>query len=123
MKTTNMHIYLQGIQIYAYHGVLTQENKVGSYFYIDIDIKTDFSHASQTDELDGTINYAEIYSCIKKEMKTPSKLLENVIRRIAKRLFDKFPSIEEIDIKISKENPPMSAIGQNIGVSAHYIRS
>ena len=118
-----MHIFLQGIQIYAYHGVLPQENKVGSYYYIDIDIKTDFSKASETDELDKTINYAEIFSCIKEEMKIPSKLLENVIERIAKRLFNTLPSIEEIDIKISKENPPMSAIGQRIGVLAHYIRS
>ena len=33
-----------------------------------------------------------------------------------------FPSIEEIDIALTKENPPMGACGKSIGVSVHYIR-
>lgn len=118
-----MHIFLKGIQIYAYHGVLPQENKVGCYFYIDLDIKTDFSNASLTDNLEGTISYADIYSCLKEEMKITSKLLEHVAERFAKRLFHNFPTIMEMSVKISKENPPMGAIAQSIGISVHYTRS
>lgn len=123
MKATDMHIFLKGIQIYAYHGVLPQENKVGSYFYIDLDIKTDFSNASQTDKLNDTISYADIYYRLKEEMKITSNLLEHVAERIAERLFHDFPSIMEMDIKIAKENPPMGAIAQSIGISVHYTRN
>lgn len=118
-----MHVFLKGIQIYAYHGVLPQENKVGSYFYIDMNIKTDFSSASKNDSLEGTINYADLYLCVKEEMKIPSKLLEHVAERIAKRIFHEFAKIEEIEIKISKENPPMGAQTERVGIAVHYTRS
>lgn len=117
-----MYIQLKGIQLYAFHGVLQQETAVGSNFYIDLKLKTDFTHAAQTDELEDTVSYAEVYEAIKKEMQTPSKLLEHVCQRIAIRLFQDFPSIEALDIELTKENPPMGACGKSCGVSAHYTR-
>lgn len=55
-------------------------------------------------------------------MKTPSRLLEHVCERIAERLFHDFPVIEEIDIRLYKENPPMGADCQKVGVAVHYDR-
>ncbi|MBO5252073.1 MAG: dihydroneopterin aldolase [Bacteroidaceae bacterium] len=122
MKATDMYIQLKGIQLYAYHGVLPQETKVGAYFYIDLKLKTDFSQAAQTDELAGTVSYADIYQAVKAEMEIPSKLLEHVCQRIATRIFKEFASIEEIEISLFKENPPMQAQGKRIGVEVHYSR-
>lgn len=117
-----MHIFLKGLKFYAFHGVNPQETIVGAHFYIDLNLKTDFSQAALTDELKGTISYADVYEAIKEEMKTSSKLLENVCQRIACRLFADFPAIEAIDIELNKENPPMGACGKSIGVAAHYVR-
>lgn len=117
-----MYIELKGLQFYAFHGVLPQEKEVGSYFYLDLKLKTDFSKAAQTDCLEGTISYADIFEAAKEEMKTPSQLLENVCERIAQRLFEDFHRIEEMDIKLVKENPPMGACEKSIGVSVHYTR-
>ncbi len=117
-----MYIQLKGIQLYAFHGVLPQETAVGANFYIDLKLKTDFTHAAQTDELEDTVSYAEVYEAIKKEMQTPSKLLEHVCQRIAIRLFQDFPAIEALEIELTKENPPIGACGKSFGVSAHYIR-
>jgi dihydroneopterin aldolase len=122
MKATSMHIHLKGLQLYAYHGVLPQERQTGSYFYINLSIKTDFSQASQTDNLEGTISYADIFEAVKSEMSTPSSLLEHVCERISKRLFNDFPTIEEINIELNKENPPMGACVKSVGVSAHYLK-
>ena len=117
-----MYIQMKGIQLYAFHGVDPQENQVGAYFYIDLKLKTDFTRAAVTDGLEGTVSYADVYERLKEEMKTPSKLLEHVCQRIACRLFADFPGIEEIDIELTKENPPMGACGKSIGVTVHYIR-
>jgi dihydroneopterin aldolase len=122
MKATSMHIHLKGLQLYAYHGVLPQERQTGSYFYINLSIKTDFSQASQTDNLEGTISYADIFEAVKSEMNTPSSLLEHVCERISKRLFNDFPTIEEINIELNKENPPMGACVKSVGISAHYLK-
>jgi dihydroneopterin aldolase len=122
MQTTHMYIHLEGMKFYAYHGVLPQEKLVGANYYIDLKLKTDFSHAAKTDELEGTINYADIHTTVKKEMHITSKLLEHVCQRIASRLFQDFPTIESMEIRLSKENPPMGACAKSIGVEAHYIR-
>lgn len=122
MEIANMYIRMKGLKFYAFHGVDPQENQVGAYFYIDLKLKTDFTRAAETDELEGTISYAEVYERLKEEMKTPSKLLEHVCQRIASRLFADFPAIEAIDMELSKENPPMGACGKSIGVAAHYVR-
>ena len=116
MQTTNMYIHLKGVRLYAYHGVDPQENAIGAYFTIDLKLKTDFSRASQTDDLAGTVSYADIYQVLKDEMRTPSKLLEHVCQRIAERIFHDFPTIEELDIKLFKENPPMGAQAEQVGV-------
>ena len=122
MQATDMYIRLEGLKIYAYHGVLPQENLVGAYYYIDLKLKTDFTHAAETDELEGTVSYADIFAVMKEEMAITSKLLEHVCQRIASRIFNDFPAIEAIDIRLSKENPPMGASAKSIGVEAHYVR-
>ena len=122
MQATHMYIRLEGMKFYAYHGVLPQENFVGANYYIDLKLKTDFSHAAETDELEGTVNYADIHTAVKEEMQITSQLLEHVCQRIARRLLHDFPTIETIDISLFKENPPMGACAQRIGVEAHYTR-
>lgn len=122
MQATDMYIRMEGMKFYAFHGVMPQENVVGSYFYIDLKLKTDFTRAAETDELEGTVSYADIYTIVKEEMETPSKLLEHVCQRIAQRIFTDFPTIEAIDIRLNKENPPMGACAKNIGVEVHYVR-
>ena len=122
MQATDMYIRLKGLKIYAYHGVLPQENLVGAYYYIDLKLKTDFTHAAETDKLEGTVSYADIFAVVKEEMAITSKLLEHVCQRIASRTFKDFPTIEAIDIRLSKENPPMGACAKSVGVEAHYVR-
>ncbi len=122
MQATNMYIRMEGMKFYAFHGVLPQENLVGANYYIDLKLKTDFSRAAETDELEGTVSYADIYASVKEEMDMPSKLLEHVCQRIALRIFKDFPTIEAIDICLFKENPPMGACAKRIGVGVHYER-
>ena len=122
MQATDMYIRMEGMKFYAFHGVIPQENVVGSYYYLDLKLKTDFTRASETDDLEGTISYADIYTAVKAEMAIPSKLLEHVCQRISSRIFKDFPTIETIDIALFKENPPMGACAKSIGVEVHYVR-
>lgn len=120
--TANMYIHLKGLKLYAYHGVLPQENQVGAEYTIDLRLKTDFTQAAETDRLEGTVNYAEVFNAVKKEMEIPSQLLEHVAWRIARRLLDDFPTISKVDIALYKQNPPMGADCSRVGVEATYLR-
>lgn len=109
-------IFIKGLRIYAHHGVMPQETAIGAYFTIDITITTDFNNAIETDELDGTISYADVYDVIKREMSVPSKLLEHAAGRIVKALMTEYENISEINITLTKENPPMGADCSGAGI-------
>lgn len=110
-------VLLKDIKIYAYHGVLPQERVVGAYFILNIALDTDFSRAMDTDDLCGTVSYADVYDVVKAEMAVPSKLLEHVAGRICRALLDRFPSVTAVHLDILKENPPMGADCKGAGVS------
>ena len=99
-------ITLQAMKFYAYHGVLEQERRVGNTFVVDLTLTAPLEKAVQSDQLEDTINYAEVYELTKQEMNIPSQLLEHVAGRICRALRHHFPQIEQIEIRISKLNPP-----------------
>ena len=103
------YIFLDRMRFFAHHGVGRQETLVGNEFVVSLRLKVDIGHAMQTDDVTDTVSYAEVYEAVKKEMEIPSKLLEHVGGRIVKRLFGDFPPIEDIELKLSKRNPPMGA--------------
>ncbi|MCM1312122.1 MAG: dihydroneopterin aldolase [Bacteroides sp.] len=115
-------IILKELKFYSYHGVLPQERKVGAYFTINLKITTKITEAIFTDELEDTINYAEIYDTIKKEMAHPAKLLEHVAGKIVTRLFEDFLSIESIDFYLFKDNPPIGADHGKTGFELNITR-
>lgn len=101
------YILLENVEIYAHHGVFEQETKVGNTFLINIKLKIDLTKPSLSDDLNDTISYAAVYDIMKREMDTPSKLLEHAGGRILRSLKSSFSQIEEIELRISKRNPPI----------------
>lgn len=120
---TKRHVYsFEGTEDFRLPRGTATGNKVGAEYTLNLRLKTDFSQASQTDDLNYTINYAEVFKAVKEEMKIPSRLLEHVIQRIAGRLFHDFPQITEIKIALFKQNPPMGAECQETGVESIYTK-
>ncbi len=109
-------IFLKNVRFHAYHGVLEQEQVVGNDYVVNLTVSYDFTCAMRTDELSGTINYAELYELVKEEMMKPSKLLEHVVGRIGDRIFSEYPSVTEIQLAINKLNPPFGADCDGAGV-------
>jgi len=103
MKTK---IELKDMKFYAYHGVLPQETTVGNHFIVNLTLTVPIGKAVESDQLEDTINYAEIYQIVKEEMGIPSKLLEHAAGRILKGLKSKFPQITETELTVTKLNPP-----------------
>lgn len=110
-----MQISLTNIEIFAYHGVLPQERKVGGTYMVDISLTVPNEQSTHTDALDDTVNYAEVYDVIKQEMAVPSKLIEHLAGRIARRIKEEFPLVSEVSIKLTKKHPPIP--GTNINAS------
>ena len=111
-------IILEDIKIYAYHGVLQEEAIIGNHYIVNLEVHADLEKASQTDNLNDTINYAEINDIIHQEMDVRSELLEHIIGRIINKIEITFPQIIFIKIKLTKTIPPMR--GEMKGVSLEF---
>lgn len=116
MKIQNSYIQINKLTFFAYHGVASQEAKVGNEYYIDLRIKVDYSKAILSDEVKDTLSYADVFTVIQREMDIPSKLLEHVCGRIVEKLFTEFEQIDEIKITLNKRMPPMGADVDSAGV-------
>lgn len=119
----SQQVRIEGLRLYAFHGVLAQERAVGAYYTLNIRIETDFSRALDTDELTKTISYADVYEVVKAEMAVPSQLLEHVAGRICQAVLDRFATAEAISLELYKENPPMGAECQGAGVCVEMKRN
>lgn len=107
-------ILLEGLDFFSYHGCFKEEQQIGTHFLVDVELIGDFFNAEKSDNLQDTVNYQAAYCVIKNEMAKSSKLIENVARRIVDKLFLFSDQIEEINLKISKLNPPLGGKIANV---------
>jgi len=104
-------IRVTNIQIYAYHGCLVEEEKIGSDYRVDVSVEANLQNSAQSDQLKDTVDYVHINKIVKEEMSVRSKLLEHVSRRILNRIFNEINIVEQATVQVSKINPP---IGGNV---------
>lgn len=121
MKVSSSYVNLDNLRFHAFHGVLPQERMTGNDYVVSLHIKYDFSKAMKSDDVDDTLNYAEVYQVVAREMSESSQLLERVAGRIGESLLAQFPAIEEILLKVVKQNPPMGADCDGAGIEVHLI--
>lgn len=113
---TKMTIFISGLRVYAFHGVLPQERLVGGDYLVDV--RVDYSHslATESDRVEDTLDYSRLHHLIDEEMAIPSALLEHVAGRITRRVQRDFPEMSSVWVRITKVNPPMGAACQGAGV-------
>ena len=92
---------------YSYHGCLPEETIIGGEYIVSAEVGYETKTAEENDNLNKTIDYVDVYNCIKKEMGVPSKLLETVLERIVVSIKSLDKKIFFVDVSIKKLNPPI----------------
>lgn len=110
------YINIEGIKLYAYHGCLEEEARIGGNYIVDVYIGTDFTEAMLSDELEKTIDYCSIYEICKKEMAIRDKLIETVCHRIHSTIRNEFKNVISLAVKITKLVPPMNGDVEKVSV-------
>ena len=101
-------IFLKNIKIYAYHGCMEEEKKIGSNYLVNLVVHADLSMSCKSDELKDTVDYVALLDIVKNQMKMRSNLLENVADRVVNKIISKFPAVRKTVVKIAKLNPPIN---------------
>jgi dihydroneopterin aldolase len=104
-------IKVNNIKLYAFHGCLDEEAKIGSWYRVDVEVKANLKKSAKTDELSDTVDYVHLNHIVKEEMQVRSKLLEEVAQRILDRFFKEIKMLKKATVAVSKINPP---IGGNV---------
>lgn len=102
------YIQIKRLVIFAYHGVLPEEKRVGQKFIISAKLYFDLTEAALDDDLTKTVNYAEVCMLIEKIM-TEDKydLIETVAHKVIMGILCNYPIIKKVNIEVSKPNAPI----------------
>jgi len=106
-------IKIKNIRVYAYHGCLDEEGKIGSEYRVDLSVKADLKKSAKSDKLGDTVDYVHLNKIVKEEMAVRTKLLETVADKILERILHEIPLVKKVTVDVSKINPP---IGGNVAM-------
>jgi len=100
-------IILEGMEFYGYHGARPEEKKLGQRFIVDVELFLDLRQAGETDNLDYTVNYAQVFELVQSIVCGRSRqLIESVAETIAAALLAQFP-VEEVLVRVKKPQAPL----------------
>ena len=116
-------IRVTNIRVYAYHGCLSEETKIGSDYRVDVAVEADLTTSAQTDKLKDTVDYVLLNRIVKEEMAEPSALLETVCERILARFLNEESLITTATVALSKLNPPIGGDVEQVTVERTKYRS
>jgi 7,8-dihydroneopterin aldolase/epimerase/oxygenase len=116
------YIHLNEMEFYGYHGALPEETKLGQRFRATVSLATNLEEAGKTDDLDNTVNYAEVYELCKEIIEgSPKKLIEAVAEKIAGDLLSRYSTkVTGVRVVLIKPDPPIA--GHYASVSVDITR-
>ncbi|HRD56894.1 MAG TPA: dihydroneopterin aldolase [Ferruginibacter sp.] len=108
-------IHLNNCRFYAFHGMHEEETTVGAPF--DVSLSAFFEAEELIAHLKDTINYVDVFACVRSHFGRAVPLLETLAAQIVNDVYLLDKRIKKIDIHITKLNPPIEGFNGTIGVS------
>jgi dihydroneopterin aldolase len=109
-------IDVNGIRLFAYHGCMDEESRIGTDYEVNISVWADLRHSAETDKLKDTVDYVALNRIVKEEMAIRAKLLEVVAQRIVNRILSEEPSVQRVKVSVSKLAPPIQGDVERVSV-------
>lgn len=110
-------IHINGIRAFGYTGVLPEENVLGQWFIVDLQLSMDLSAAGKSDALEDTRSYVEIVDATTKLIQNEKfKLIERLADAVATHTLEIDPRIAQVTVKLTKPNPPIPHFSGTVSV-------
>jgi len=111
-------VFVSGLALHAYHGVMPHEGKVGQTFKLDLILDIDLTGASRSDKLADTVGYDQVVDVASKAFCGKRyRLVEAAAGAVADALLTRFAKVEAVRITIHKLHAPIAATFDDVGVS------
>ncbi|MFF2179361.1 dihydroneopterin aldolase [Lysinibacillus sp. NPDC058147] len=111
-------IHLKDMQFYGYHGVLAAETTLGQRFRANVSLAVDMTKAGETDDLNYTVNYAEVYALCRDIVEgEPFKLIEALVSKIANSILETYSEkVKGVRVELIKPDPPIHGYYKEVSV-------
>ena len=110
-------IFISGLMLHAYHGVMPHEAKVGQTFSLDIVLEIDLSAAARSDKVTDTVSYDKVVTCASKAfLRQRFRLIEAAGGSVADAVLAEFSRVRSVTVTIHKPHAPIAATFSDVGV-------
>jgi 7,8-dihydroneopterin aldolase/epimerase/oxygenase len=111
-------IFIRGLALHAYHGVMPHEAKVGQTFTIDLELEIDLSTAARSDKVAD-----KVVDCASAAFSGQRfRLIEAAAGRVANAVLAAFPPVRAVRVTIHKPHAPIAATFDDVGVTVARSR-
>jgi len=111
-------VFVTGLALHAYHGVMQHEGKVGQTFKLDLVLDLDLAEAARTDKLAHTVGYDQVVDVASRTFCARRyRLVEAAAGAVAAAMLERFPQVSAVRITVHKPHAPIAATFDDVGVS------
>jgi dihydroneopterin aldolase len=116
-------IAINGIEVFAFHGVLSSEKENGQLFLVDVELSMDLALAGASDSLADTVDYGLLAQRIHDVVASERwDLIERVATRVAETVLDD-PRVEAVMATVHKPAAPVAIGFSDVSATVHRSRS
>ena len=120
IRRTNDFIKVTNVKVFAYHGVLPEEQKNGQEFFLNAKVYVNTKKASQTDALEHTVNYDEMTSIMHDSFReNVYQLIEAAGEHVIQSVMHYYPNIEAMELEVRKPNAPVRLQPEDVSVTLY----
>ena len=117
-------IFIHGLSLHAYHGVMAHEAKVGQTFTIDLELDIDLSEAARTDKVADTVSYDKVADCAARTFSAQRwRLIEAAAGNVADAILKEFTRVRAVRVTIHKPHAPIAATFSDVALTINRSRS
>ena len=111
-------VFVTGLALHAYHGVMQHEAKVGQSFTLDLTLDIDLTGASRSDKLADTVGYDQVVDVAAKAFCAKRyRLVEAAAGAVAEAVLARFARATAVRVTVHKPHAPIAATFDGVGVS------
>ena len=116
-------IFVTGLALHAYHGVMQHEAKIGQTFKLDLALDIDLNEASRSDKLKDTVSYDTVVKTMSEAFCARRyRLVEAAAGAVASAVLGRCLQVKSIRVTVHKPHAPIDATFDDVGVTITRTR-
>jgi dihydroneopterin aldolase len=113
-------IEVRGLRVFALHGVLPEERRLGQEFVVDVELLCPPSNAADTDDVADAVNYSDVCDRVVELVGGgPYNLIETLADVVARDLVSRY-GLQRATVRVAKPRAPIPHALSEVAVTVTH---